>query len=169
MILSAGLASDELRALGFTEPPVERLDLDGMASNGSPPTLPEGDGWILLPHDADPALLHALVHATVSHPGRWTLLLVNGSKLVPLSPGMPVAANFVAERLETAPAVFSLRHAADDIARIRHDLNNPLTAAMAETQLLRMDADQEALEVIETQLRRLRDLIAGLAQWRLPR
>ncbi len=139
------------------------------------PLLPEGEeGWILLPEDVDPALLQGVISATLRCPRRWSLFLVlNGRSEVPrlaaLSVGDPVPADFVAERLETAPAVFSLRHATHEIARIRHDLNNPLTAAMAETQLLRMDSDDEGLASIETQLRRLRDMIAELVQWRLPR
>lgn len=48
------------------------------------------------------------------------------------------------------------------VARARHDINNPLTAALAETQLLLMDARdaqlRESLEVIESQLRRIRDI-----------
>ncbi len=48
-----------------------------------------------------------------------------------------------------------------EVARARHDLNNPLTSAMAEVQILLMDAPGEAAEesllVIQEQLRRMRD------------
>ena len=55
-------------------------------------------------------------------------------------------------------------------SRARHDINNPLTAATAETQLLLMDVEdgevRTALEAIEEQLRRIRDLTAGLTRVR---
>lgn len=48
-----------------------------------------------------------------------------------------------------------------EIARVRHDLNNPLTSALAEVQILLMDApsgpEAESLLIIQEQLRRLRD------------
>jgi signal transduction histidine kinase len=56
------------------------------------------------------------------------------------------------------------------VARARHDINNPLTTALAETQLLLMDATdaevREALETIQRQIRRIRDLVADLAALR---
>jgi signal transduction histidine kinase len=159
MIRSVGLEPSTLQALGFEAAPLE--DPHG--------PLPAGDGWILAAWDLPAETLQALVRAAATHAGRWTLLLVRDGRLVPISAGAPVPPGFVAERLEASPGVFSLRHAGEELARIRHDLNNPLTAALAETQLLRMDSDDEALAVIETQLGRLRDLIAELAQWRLPR
>ena len=56
---------------------------------------------------------------------------------------------------------------------MRHDINNPLTAAMAEVQLLLMDleADSEvgsAIRLVEDQLRRIRDLVAELPEHRPP-
>ena len=52
----------------------------------------------------------------------------------------------------------------------RHDLNNPLTSALAETQLALMDEPggeiQEALETVQRQLRRMRDLLKELAPYR---
>jgi signal transduction histidine kinase len=167
MILGVGLDSGLLERLPLPVTPHELTP--------GQPLLPEGgEGWILLPEDADPALLQGMISAVLRCPRRWSLFLVlrgrgEVPRLAALSVGDPVPADFVAERLASAPAVFSLRHATHEIARIRHDLNNPLTAAMAETQLLRMDLDEEGLEVVETQLRRLRDLIAELVQWRLPR
>jgi signal transduction histidine kinase len=54
----------------------------------------------------------------------------------------------------------------------RHDINNPLAAAMAEAQLLRMDAEGEelieALDAIQAQLRRIRDLVSSLHALRPP-
>lgn len=163
--------------MGLAPELLEKLPLAVTAhdpSNGEPPVPAEGEGWILLAETVDPEVLAGYVRATARHPRRWSLFLVlegGGElpRLAALSVGDPVPADFVAERLAQSPAVFSLRHATHEIARIRHDLNNPLTAAMAETQLLRMDLDDEGLAVIETQLRRLRDLIAELGRWRLPR
>jgi signal transduction histidine kinase len=52
-----------------------------------------------------------------------------------------------------------------DIARVRHDLNNPLTSALAEVQILLMDApsgaEAESLLIIQEQLRRLRDRLVA--------
>ncbi|TVP42192.1 MAG: hypothetical protein EA350_17020 [Gemmatimonadales bacterium] len=172
MIHTVGLAPDQAARLEFESTPLA-LPLPGGV-------LPAGEeGWIIVSEDAPGDTLGVLVHAVLRHPLRWCLFIaLNGNgrngpdgalRLAPLSVGHPAPSEFVGERLESAPGVFSLRHATHEIARIRHDLNNPLTAAMAETQLLRMDSDDEALEVIEVQLRRMRDLIAELAQWRLPR
>ncbi len=62
-------------------------------------------------------------------------------------------------------AVFELQRILAVVARVRHDLNNPLTSALAEVQLLLMDAEEgetrEALEVVQTQLRRIRDLLGS--------
>jgi signal transduction histidine kinase len=61
-----------------------------------------------------------------------------------------------------------LRH----VARARHDINNPLTSALAETQLLLMDVEEgelrESLETIQRQIRRIRDLVANLSVLRPP-
>ena len=61
-----------------------------------------------------------------------------------------------------------LRH----VARARHDINNPLTSALAETQLLLMDVEEgelrESLETIQRQIRRIRDLVAELSVLRPP-
>lgn len=58
------------------------------------------------------------------------------------------------------------------VARARHDINNPLTTILAETQLLLLDAEdaalRESLETIERQARRIRDLVARLAVLRPP-
>jgi len=61
-----------------------------------------------------------------------------------------------------------LRH----VAKARHDINNPLTSAMAETQLLLMDVEdaevRESLETVQHQIRRIRDLVADLSVLRPP-
>ena len=71
-------------------------------------------------------------------------------------------------RIESVGALGAL-----EVARIRHDLNNPLTSALAEVQLLLFDANdeelRESLEVNQNQLRRMRDLIASTSHMRPPR
>lgn len=64
------------------------------------------------------------------------------------------------------PLILEFRRILDRISRARHDLNNPLTSALAETQLLLMDVtdpeSREALETVQRQLRRMRDMIQEL-------
>ena len=71
-----------------------------------------------------------------------------------------------------APYLLDLRRIMKDVSHARHDLNNPLTSALAETQLLLMDEPggevQASLETVQHQLRRLRDLIKLLSPIRLP-
>lgn len=74
---------------------------------------------------------------------------------------------------ENAGVLMELRSVLSEVARVRHDLNNPLTSALAEVQLLLFDAMdeevRESLEVIQSQLRRMRDLIAATSHLRPPR
>jgi signal transduction histidine kinase len=61
-----------------------------------------------------------------------------------------------------------LARVADAVRRVRHDINSPLTAIMAETDLLLMDAEdlteeqRRSLETIAGMARRIRDLLAEL-------
>lgn len=70
-------------------------------------------------------------------------------------------------------ALLELREILQEVSRARHDINNPLTSAMAEVQLLLMDVGEgevrEGLDVIQTQLRRIRDLVADTGHIRAPR
>lgn len=114
------------------------------------------------------------------HGGEWTpVLLVSpegGAPLgVPVSSASPAALADLLERYldpEEARPVPSLPTMLRIVSRARHDINNPLTAALAETQLLLMDVEdgktRTALEAIEEQLRRIRDLTAGLTRFREP-
>ncbi|MFW6200136.1 MAG: histidine kinase dimerization/phospho-acceptor domain-containing protein [Gemmatimonadota bacterium] len=68
---------------------------------------------------------------------------------------------------------FDLHEILRFIARIRHDINNPLTAGMAETQLLLMDLGEEgevgeSLVTIQRQLKRIQGLVQDLAHLRRP-
>lgn len=60
-----------------------------------------------------------------------------------------------------------------EIAKARHDINNPLTSALAEVQILLLDAaegeERESLETIQEQLRRLRDMVAATRHLRTRR
>ena len=68
---------------------------------------------------------------------------------------------------------FELHEILRFVARIRHDINNPLTAGMAETQLLLMDLGEEgevgeSLVTIQRQLKRIQGLVQDLAHLRRP-
>ena len=68
---------------------------------------------------------------------------------------------------------FDLHEILRFVARIRHDINNPLTAGMAETQLLLMDLGEEgevgeSLVTIQRQLKRIQGLVQDLAHLRRP-
>lgn len=94
----------------------------------------------------------------------------------PLSVGFPVSAADLNDVLdpegETWPP-FELHAILRFVARIRHDINNPLTAGMAETQLLLMDHGEEgelgeSLATIQRQLKRIQALVQDLAHLRRP-
>ena len=102
----------------------------------------------------------------------WTcaaLTAVDPPRLRSLSLGPPDGLGEVAAHVAdpgSVPApLLSLDRALREISRMRHDLNNPLTAAMAEVQLLLMEApdgeDRDALQTILQQLRRMRDMLAA--------
>ena len=71
---------------------------------------------------------------------------------------------------EEEEPILSLRTVLRIVAKSRHEINNPLTAGLAETQLLLMDVEdpeiRAPLQVIETQLRRIRDLVIDLGRIR---
>ena len=94
----------------------------------------------------------------------------------PVSAGFALAASDVDSVLspegEEGP-LFELHEILRFVARIRHDINNPLTAGMAETQLLLMDLEGEgevatSLQTIERQLQRIQGLVQDLTRIRRP-
>jgi len=111
----------------------------------------------------------------------WTLAIAEAGDpptLRSLSVGLPAGpealAQFAGGDVGAHVSLVDLREVLIQIARNRHDVNNPLTAALAETQILLMDAYedsevQEALLTVQEQLRRIRDLLASTAHLRLPR
>lgn len=94
----------------------------------------------------------------------------------PLSLGFPVREEDLADALDPAGDTwppFELHEILRFVARIRHDINNPLTAGMAETQLLLMDHGEdgelgESLATIQRQLKRIQALVQDLAHLRRP-
>jgi hypothetical protein len=92
----------------------------------------------------------------------------------PVSLGWPTGFDEILRWADGAAdtTVLELRHVLTRVARARHDVNNPLTSAMAEAQLALLDVEQpgirEGLLVIEEQLRRIRDLVAALRVLRPP-
>ncbi len=137
-------------------------------------------GWVFVPSEVDSGIVHELVSRLGRESGAWALLLVDhdgdGFSVVPVSPGFREGWGSTLERMEeggTARALLSFRHSLEEVSRIRHDVNNPLTSALAETQLMLMEPEsdperEEALRVVETQLRRIRDLIGELTALRAP-
>lgn len=115
----------------------------------------------------------ALVDAAsrLTGPG-WTLAVLDPSdpptaRTVSLGYGTELdrVAAFAAHEGEGAEDLLELHRVLVEVARARHDVNNPLTSALAETQILLLDAEQgevrEGLEIVQTQLRRIRDLVAA--------
>jgi signal transduction histidine kinase len=139
-------------------------------------------GLVLLPvgTGADRVLDALAVAAQGPSDAGWLPVLVEAgpdggpARLLPVSIGWACDPAALARWLSGAEdaLVLELRQVLVRIARGRHDLNNPLTSAMAETQLALMDVQdagiRQGLETVEEQLRRIRDLIAGLRTLRPP-
>ena len=136
-------------------------------------------GGVLLLHTGLPdAQLIGALRDAATLPGPWLAVLLDMSGpepiATPISLGWPTSAAEIARWADAAPDanVLELRHVLARIARARHDVNNPLTSAMAEAQLALADATEPeirtGLAVIEEQLKRIRDLIASLKVFRAP-
>lgn len=160
---------------------MEALEADGVDVEGV------GDDWtgvvdwslpggiVLVGPDLGARRLVALLDEIIGQPGTWSVLLAlpgpEGQwRGVPLSPGFPGPLTTLA-RGEAGGDGF--RALLRQLARARHDINNPLTSALAEVQLLLMDGEGgprilESLGVVQDQLRRIRDLVIGLARFRPP-
>lgn len=137
---------------------------------------------VRMPVDDPAELVEALLLcAEAPSASGWLPVIVHAAadggpeRLVPVSLGWPATSSELARWADGAQdaAVLELRHVLQQVGRARHDVNNPLTSAMAETQLALMDARdpvlRQGLEVVEEQLRRIRDLIAELRLFRPPR
>jgi signal transduction histidine kinase len=163
-------------ALAPLEPLVEIPSVDAVL-NGKE----LAPGWIFLPPDAPAGELERLLMGLGRREGSWSPVALrdHGGELhfVPLSPGFMRPLDELVDGVEKGgpdAAFLSFRYALGILSKIRHDVNNPLTAALAETQLLLMDAEEgtdesQALRTVEEQLHRIRDLIALLNALRPPR
>ena len=138
-------------------------------------------GLVLVDRDTvDEADLVALADRIAQAAAGWILAVIEGdTEPTVRTLGFGLAnsgseiVSFALEPNENRGVLMELRGVLADVARIRHDLNNPLTSALAEVQLLLFDAHdeevREALEVIQSQLRRMRDLVASTSHMRPPR
>lgn len=113
---------------------------------------------------------------------RWIVLLPerqdegDGLTFRPVSTGFAIGVSELTSVLsqENEDGLpFELHEVLRFVARVRHDINNPLTAGMAETQLLLMDLDGkgevgESLQTIERQLQRIQALVQELTRLRRP-
>jgi hypothetical protein len=145
-----------------------------------PGSLPAGGGWLIVPPDLPEALLGRLLVAVGGRRDPWTILLMvrDGDELrvLPLSPGHADTPARTAERLAAPgldPGYVGHRRLLRELTRFRHDVNNALTSALAETQFLRMDAPEgselaTALGMVEGQIDRIRRLNAALVALRAP-
>ncbi len=172
---------EELAALATSAFPLSLAAVRPPSPSGEADSGRVEAGWILLHPDLDSRHLMVLAEAMGDTREPWTLLLPvggeGGFRLLSLSPGYTEGVERIVERLSApglGPALLSFRLTLGALARIRHDINNPLTAALAEAQLLLMDAQpgtemEESLRVVEDQLRRIRDMVAELTPLRIPR
>lgn len=147
-------------AVEFLDPPFRAARLAG-----------RDPGVVLLDVEGMPA--EELVQATAMlPPPDWVLaLFMPGDeptvRTLSLSPRDDLAA--VAARVGEPDAhrevLLEIHRILAEVARARHDINNPLTSALAETQILLLDVEEretrEALDTVQTQLRRIRDLVAS--------
>jgi signal transduction histidine kinase len=138
--------------------------------------LGPGRAYLLAP-GLDPASILEAISALAVGRGEWTPVLVRREEgewvARTLSLGYPHAlAALVDEASAREESVLlELRSTLAEISRARHDINNPLTSALAEVQLLQMDdlggEAASSLQVVLDQLRRIRDLVADTRRLRL--
>ena len=163
-------ASSDVSAV-FTGAGVEAATFDDLPGLGP---LEEKEPGVILIDRASTSEQDALALAErVSRAGPgWVLamLAANDEKSArTVSLGAPHSveevAGWAASESESSHVLMDLDGVLADVARLRHDLNNPLTSALAEVQLLLFDVEdaevRESLEVAQTQLRRMRDMIAA--------
>lgn len=117
--------------------------------------------------------------AAASGPGWCVALIGNGAgepsvQTISLGPtnSLEQAGAFARNPSGHREQLLELRRVLGDAGQLRHDLNNPLTVALAQTQVLLMDhpEDQvrEPLEMIQAQLYRMRDIIVAAHHLRTP-
>ena len=177
LVAAASSSASRVReALQDLEPLEELSSIEAVLSDGD-----LEPGWVFLSPGVPATEVARLLAGLGTRQGRWSpvVLQENGGEFraLSLSPGFARPLPEVVERVQAGgpdASLISFRYALGILSRIRHDVNNPLTAALAETQLLLMDHDPESeagrsLKVVEEQLHRIRDLIALLNALRPPR
>jgi hypothetical protein len=138
-------------------------------------------GWVFLPPALPAEALSELINRLAGSPAEWSPLLAReapeGLSFVPVALGFPVTVPDLASRLEGGEggeAALSYRKSLSLLSRVRHDVNNALTVALAEAQLTLLDLDEESdaaksLRTVEGQIQRVRGLVAELSAIRAPR
>lgn len=154
-----------------------------LAPEGIPGTLPEGGGWLLMTGECFRNIPPGTWLKLARSPDPWALLVLfddpsgEDPQVVALSPGYPEELSQAGSRLgypDLRSGYLNHRGLLQGLSRHRHDVNNALAAALAETQFMLMDAPPDSemaqgLALVEEQLRRIRDLVAELTSLRLPR
>lgn len=137
---------------------------------------PEG-GMLLLHRGMSDSEIGSITRRLVESTGRWSVFRAGEPdedgdvdlEPVPLPGSCSISLADVVSRLrrtEGEPPPLELCQVLSFVARARHDINNPLTSALAEVQLLLLDVEdpevRSGLDTVEEQLRRIRDLVARL-------
>ena len=138
-------------------------------------TEEQDHGAVLVDAGMPPEELGTLLRRMVDLPGAWTVVLVGPDaedRLVctPISPGYAIP---LSDAGKGEGGVGGQRYMMRALSRARHDINNPLTSALAEVQLLLLDGDSdpalaESMDIVQQQLCRIRDLVIGLSRFRPP-
>jgi signal transduction histidine kinase len=181
---------DSIPVIVIAPPSPDRDDLIGAAAPAEVTPFDTADdflheerapGVLLLGPDLPADQTVRLLGWVADQGGEWIPLHVEqdatatgGLLIRPLSFGYPTELATVvgaASDPEGAGPLLELRWVLRFVAKARHDINNPLTAGLAETQLVLMDEPEgellESLEVIQDQFRRIQDLVAGLTRLRV--
>lgn len=127
----------------------------------------------------DAAAVLWLADRVAASVGEWTLAVIDGdgepyarTVSMGLPARLPEVGTKSADPENSKGVLIELRAVLREVAKARHDINNPLTAALAEVQILLMDVTdeeiRESLEITQRQLRKMRDLLAATGHIRLP-
>ena len=122
----------------------------------------------------DDAQLVAVAEAIARAPAGWRLAVTDAGpnsavRSLAFGPNVSVADACASNRAADRTGA-ELTSVLSQVSRMRHDLNNYLTSALAEIQLLLMDVTsddlKESYEVIQEQLREIRRAIAATTHLR---
>lgn len=163
-----------LAALGGEAVPFDSVEALGALGDLSPGVVLVDSSAV----SAGEALTLASLAAT-SGPGWCVALMRNGVgetnvQTISIGPkdSLEEVGAFARDPSGHRQTLLELRRVLRDAGQLRHDLNNPLTVALAQTQVLLMDdhGDQvrEPLEAIQAQLCRIRDIIVAAKHLRTP-